>query len=63
MEGKLIKRFLNQTEEKLKLEKNNAKKKEYERHYDAQNHIHREIILLEAIKFFLLKAKTEILIK
>jgi hypothetical protein len=63
MEERLIKRFLNQTRERLKLKRSNVKKKEYERHYDAQNHIHKEIILLEVIKFFPLKVETKILIE
>jgi hypothetical protein len=63
MEEKLIKRFLSQTRERLKLKKSNVKKKEYERHYDAQNHIHKEIILLEVIKFSLLRIEIKVLIE
>jgi hypothetical protein len=63
MEEKLIKRFLSQTRERLKLKKSNVKKKECERHYDAQNHIHKEIILLEVIKFSLLRIEIKVLIE
>jgi hypothetical protein len=63
MEERSVKQFLNQTRGKLKLKKSNVKKKEYERHYDAQNRIHKEITLLEVIKFSLLKVKIKILIE
>ena len=63
MEERLVKQFLNQTRGKLKLKKSNVKKKEYERHYDAQNHIHKEITLLGVIKFSLLKVEIKILIE